>query len=164
MDLRKFFDDIQNHPLVVAIIIFILLFLVYNVFKKGQSGQPVPATGQPVTPPATSYNVSGITFPSSPPGPAGPVGPVGPGGMPGPQGRPGPQGSPAPIVTTNTHHGVLTVKNQRHPANIGPWIAGRHVQYQGVTYVLHPGPNGRLWGDIVGGTPGVMLWDGSDYS
>lgn len=40
MNLKKLFDDIQGHPLVIAIGIFVLLFIVFNVFKKNGATKP----------------------------------------------------------------------------------------------------------------------------
>lgn len=159
MNLKKLFDDIQGHPLVVALIFFVVVFVVYNLLKKKPAAPATPATGTLPTVQDTyaqqynqypTVNTGGGAVINQPSG----VGTLAP---------PAPPVPAPPVPTPSTYHGVLTVSGSRHPANIGPWIGGRHVQYGGTWYILHPGPSGHLWGDVIGGATGVLLWDGSDY-
>lgn len=157
MDPQKFIDEIQAHPVVIAIIIFGGLFVFFNVFNKNKT-PAASTTGTSLnTPTPTGTETYAQQFTSYPN-----------------YNQPVVQMSTnAPTQSTtstttptaapmNVYHGVLGLSGQRHPAQIGPWQAGRRVTYSGVTYTLKPGPDGRLWGDIVGGQSGVLLWDGSD--
>ncbi len=173
MDLKKLMDDMQSHPIVVAVVFFIVVFVVYNVAKpKGSALNPLgtlapgtyidPVTGAVTRMPivqdtyAQQYNQYPVTNTGG-----GPIINQNPPIYPVPTPPPTPVNPPAP--QSGWWHGVLTIQGSIHPANIGPWIAGRHVQYKGTWYVLHPGDVGRLWGDILGGTPGILMWDGSDW-
>ena len=159
MNPQKFIDDIQAHPLVVALVIFGGLFVFFNVFNKKSPTATATAGGIPTasTPSPTGTETYAQQFTSYPSynqpvvqmstnAPAIPTTPA--------------TNNPAPVA--NVYNGVLGVSGQRHPADIGPWVAGRRVTYSGVTYTLKPGADGRLWGDVVGGQSGVLLWNGSD--
>lgn len=168
MDFKKLSDWTNAHPILVALGFFVVAFLLYNVLKKGGTGSSsstlTPTAQSPVAPGySETYAQQYNSYPQFPNATANI--PISSGQQTQTQTQTinNPPPPSTPIATTPpVYHGVLTVAGSRYPANIGPWIPGRHVTFQGVTYVLHPGPAGRLWGDVIGGAQGVLLWDGSD--
>lgn len=171
MKLKELMDNIQGHPLFVALGFFVVAFLLYNVAKKpAGSATPALAPGtyiDPVTGAVTArptvqdtYAQQFNQYPTTNVGTQ-----INQNGAPTPTPTPTPTPVPVGVGGTSTpYHGILTVGSSKSPANIGPWVGGRSVTYQGVTYILDPGPQDRLWGDIVGG-PGhgekVLMWDGT---
>src|SRR6266702_1705000 len=203
MDLKKLLDGIQSHPVVVAIIIFVGVFLLYNATKKtgaptlsaiGDAGVPrqpqeidVNITqSQPQAIPVASSTATATTTPHA----------CGKGGIQAnsksdcpkgyyftrhangvggccypnhaanhdsePSSSSGSSSSSASLLSSTTaYHGVLQQHTSTRPANIGPWISGRQVMIHGHTYVIKTGPNGRLWGDMIGGPKDILLWDGA---
>jgi hypothetical protein len=165
--MQDFFDQMQEHPIVVAIVFFVVVFIAYNVLKK-------PTTASTTLPGAVGTGTAGT-------GIGGPTGsevyasqnymyptyqqPVVNQNAPPPATTPA-ASTPATAApaSSGVYHGILSVVGSIHPANIGPWIAGRTVNVSGGTYTLVPGAQGRLWGiDKVTGNQ-VNLWDGNDYS
>lgn len=159
MKFDKIIDQIEAHPLVVALIVFALGFVIvqYTNNKKATSGAAT-ATGTAKTVGGgdtyaqqyTSYptNTGTVVNQNQPPPPAPTA---------------NPPASTAP-VKTGVFNGILGITGSIHPADIGPWTAGRTVNYKGTTYTLKPGADGRLWGDVKGGQSGVLLWNGNDYA
>jgi hypothetical protein len=171
--MRKFLDEIQTHPLVVAIVVFVVIFVAYNVLKKPSTATGLPGgsgggtglapgsgvggpTGQEVYA-SQLYQYPTYTAPvvnqNAPPVPIPPATtPV----------------SSTPVTaapaSASVYHGILSVVGSIHPANIGPWIGGRQVQVSGGTYTLNPGQDGRLYGMDKATGKQVLLWDGNDYA
>lgn len=165
--MQKFLDEIQRHPLVVALVVFGVFFVFFQFFKKQQTptGTPAGAStlggGMDVRGVPLSQDVYASQMYQYPQYNAPVVTQQAPQQTTTP---PPTQTTPPPTGTSPIWNGVLGIAGSIHPANIGPWVAGRRVTYQGVTYTLKPGPSGRLWGDIVGGQSGVLLWNGNDYA
>jgi hypothetical protein len=167
--MQKFIDQIQQHPLVVALVVFVLVFIVYNVIKK-------PATSTATAIPGATPTGTGVGGPTGsevyasqnyqyPTYNAPVVQQTAPAVSTTPTTVPAaatPTTSPAP-ASQNVYHGILSVIGSEHPANIGPWIPGRQITFSGQTYTLVPGAQGRLWGIDKSTGQQVNLWDGNDW-
>ena len=164
--MQKFIDEIQRHPLVVALVVFGVFFVFYQFMQKNK---PTSTAGKSTLGIGDNAGISALPanqdvyasqmyqYPQynapvvNQAAPAAPVNTT-------------PGATQTPKGVAHIFNGVLGVAGSIHPANIGPWVAGRRVTYQGTTYTLKPGASGRLWGDIVGGQSGVLLWNGNDYA
>lgn len=95
-DIKRVFNYVTTHPIAFALVIFVVFFIGYNLFKKNQATTPPATTG--TTKPTTSdtYNQTYNQYPSYTGGSPGSPGPPGPKGPPGPPGPPGPKGPPSP--------------------------------------------------------------------
>jgi len=168
--MQKFLDEIQTHPLVVALVVFVGIFIVYNVFKKPSSSTTgLPAGTGTGTPLGPGYNT----------GVGGPTGtelynsqlyqyptyqqPVIQNIAPSPTPSTVPGVTPSAPASKNNYFGLLSQVGSEHPANIGPWTQGRQVNLLGQTYTLMPGPNGRLTGVNKANGQSTLLWNGNDY-
>jgi hypothetical protein len=117
MDIKKGLTYLQEHPMVLALLIFVGLFLYFQVIKKSSTSTATsttlapgeyidPVTGAVTRTPTSSeqyiqqynsYPTGGTVIQQSgTPGTVGPKGPPGPTGPPGPKGPPAPKPKPTP--------------------------------------------------------------------
>lgn len=174
MNLKKLMNDIQAHPIVIAIVIFGILFLYFNVFKKSSSATATAGTTS--LPPGTyidpttgavsaqpqSQEVYQQAFNSYPTGGTSATATA-------TATVPTPTPTPAPVTTTTTTPTgqktigtVWTLPNQPNWQVVGgsvgnplvPYgstskpsgITGQVYNYGGQTYTQVAGSGGRIWG------------------
>jgi hypothetical protein len=168
--MQKVLDEIQAHPLVVALVVFVVIFLGYNAFKKQTSPTGLPGgagTGTAIAPGTGVGGPTGTELYNSqlyqyPTYQQPVIQNIAPSPNPPPSTVPGVT-PPAP-ASKSIYNGLLSVVGSIHPANIGPWTAGRQVNISGSTYTLDPGPSGRLWGNNKATGQKTLLWNGNDYA
>jgi hypothetical protein len=167
--MQKWLDEIQAHPLVVALVFFVIVFVAYNVLKKPSTALPSGSgTGTPIAPGTgvggpTGQEVYASQLYQYPTYTAPVVNQNAPPPSPPPATTVPGVGTPAPS-TPSVYNGLLSVVGSIHPANIGPWIAGRTVNISGSTYTLNPGNQGRLYGMNKATGQNTLLWNGNDYA